>query len=208
MSSRLPRPIRRIRRVFKRINYYSADRTRAWWRTAADWWLFLSLPMAITVVFLLDAHVSRKHLDVWSVEVRMGRLDRDGPLFAKLEYQPERSWNIPVPVAEAKIINEQTARGWPMATTEVNGPIRMDVRFFDGRERSMVGPFGPGEDENPADETVRTAIVTALEAENLEEEAAAWIAGTRETGPNILAFVASILLAWASWGSDQPAIPR
>ncbi|MCH2160324.1 MAG: hypothetical protein MK085_00475 [Phycisphaerales bacterium] len=197
MTPRVPRPIRRIRRVFKRIDYYSASRNRTWWRRAADWWLLLALPVAIALVFLLDARIMRSNSQVMEFEIRLGRLDSSAPLICELEFQPERSWHFPQPVAAARMSIDHVDHGWPMATTETIGPTRVDVRFFDGREQALAGPFPSGDDENTNAREIRQAIVEVLSAANMTNEASAWIAGTRESRANILAFVAAVLMAWA-----------
>lgn len=175
-------------RRLKRINYYSARGVRTWWHRATDWWMMLSLPLAIALVFLADTKLQTESAEEL-LTLRYGRTG-EGILQSWLERDPASAWAIAQPLGKATFFTTNTLRGWPLSTTAIAGPTTVKLlKFHDGQYSIIATP------QRNSDELVESLLGT-LENERLGGLGDAWVAGSVRHADRWLPFVAQIAIAW------------
>ena len=188
---RMPAPFRSMRRHLKRINYYSASSGSSPWKRAADWWLLLSLPLAIAATFLVDAHVHRESATAL-ITIRVGQERLNAPIVGWIEREQDEPWAIGVPLGRGTIFTTRHSSGWPLATTEQDGPTTVKYTDFQGNCTILEAPLP--ESWHPTE----AAIAQALEAERMAGVASAWMDGTTRTTSHTARFLAQAAINWVT----------
>ncbi len=115
-----------LRRRLQRIERQSATRHRSRWTKAADWSLFLSMPIALLLSLFLDANISRTSWENLA-DLRLGREDRGTPLEATiLRKDPNRTpWSFGSPLATVQLRQETIEHGWPFSGWTTLPPLQL-----------------------------------------------------------------------------------
>lgn len=147
-SSRLPRPLRRLRDWLRGIERHSATRRGGSWTRATEWALVLSLPIGGVLAFALDEVGSLESREIVAV-LRIGRDAPDAPVTARAlpleDYAPGRAtgWSSPIPLAEVLVERRVIRHGWPFPSRFVTPPpavIALPVLAPDERIPLRDGP--------------------------------------------------------------------
>ena len=184
-------PLKSVRRQLKRINYYSASSGRSVWQRAADWWLFISLPFALATAFLVNAYVQKESATLL-MTIRLGKDNLRAPIQSWVEREPTAPWAIGLPLGRGAIFTTRTSAGWPLATTQTDGPTTVKYTDFQGNCTVL---------EAPLPETWRAteeAIVQALDAERMAPLATAWTNGTTKTSTYTVRYIAQTAIYWVT----------
>ena len=184
-------PFRFARRWLKRINYYSASKGRSPWKRSADWWLILSLPVAIAITIAVNDIVKQSTADLL-IRIRLGQDSTVAPMRGWVERERDEPWAIGIPLGTATVFATQETFGWPLATTETHGPTTVKYTDFNSNCTIMESPLP----EQSRDLT--NAIAMALDQERMEPIAAAWIDGTTRTSTYALTFLAQGAIYWVT----------
>lgn len=137
-SSRLPRPVRRVRDWLRGIERHSATRKGGVWARATEWALILSFPIGIVLAVTLDEVGTSEDREIVAV-IRLGRADRRSPIEARSIPIDERGssvWREAIPLAEVHVVRRTIRYGWPFpgrAETPPPAAIALPVQAPDRR---------------------------------------------------------------------------
>ena len=189
--------LRRVRNKLRLIRYYSAPRRQTPWTKAMDVALFASLLLALPAAWLANFAVMRPST---AADIN-GQLFRraDSGIQAAVLSVTDRRPTLPdgKPIGNFQITVVREDHGWPLVTSDVRQPARMDMDILaETKARKNV--------KLDADDPLRVAIEQSLIAEELNVAAAA----LRDDQPDVhnhwftWAFSAGlwwIMLAFGSW---------
>lgn len=187
----LLRPFRSAHRSLKRIKYYSAKGTRSGWQSAADWWLILSFPIAVGATFAVDDLVESFSAEP-QIRIRLGQDSSSAPIRGWVEHEINETWPIGVPLGTATLFTTRETKGWPLATTEIEGPWTVKFTDFQGNCTIFEAPL-PMESQETTD-----AIALVLDKERMAVVANQWIDGTTKTKQFTLTFIAQGAIYWGA----------
>ena len=137
-SSRLPRPLRRLRDWLRNIERHSATRKGGVWARATEWALILSFPIGILLALGLDELGTSEDREIVAV-IRLGRPAARAPIEAKaipIEERGSSVWRDAIPLAEVHVMRRTIRFGWPFpgrAETPPPAAIALPVQAPDAR---------------------------------------------------------------------------
>ena len=158
--------LRRVRNKLRLIRYYSAPRKQTPWTRAMDVALPVSLLLAIPAAWLANFSVVRPSTiaDINGQIFRMADSSIQAAVVSVSDRRPTLPDGKPMGNYQITVVRED--HGWPLVTSDVRRPARMDMDILsEVKARKNV--------KLDADDPLRIAIERSLIAEELDVALAA-----------------------------------
>jgi hypothetical protein len=189
--------LRHARRKLRLIRYYSAPRPQTAWTRATDVALLASLLLAVPAAWLANLAIERQS-DVASAYGQFFRMD-DASVEAVVLSVSDRRPSLPdgKPMGNFQITVVRDDHGWPLVTSQVQQPARVDIDILSEVKARKNVKLAP-------DDPLRLAMEHALDAEDCDLAVSAMSQDGPRTHNHWFTWAASaglwwIMLAFASW---------